>query len=335
MVHPKYDLRVNNSSERNKAASITRSLCSTSQHVSYVDMFQESSSDDTVSDSTVNPLGAANKREPSRYRLAVHKYMLASKRGIITGPTVRTCVSTIPKQSVASSNDSDSNATIVIEQDIKPSVVKECKTIGRNRKPNKKTKQKTFETKTYMLRKGGTSAKAKKKGRKQYLFKFLMCALRWPTCKERNDHFKQKHRKLQCKKCKKFFHTPSAFSLHQYIHKDGQFECDVCKQFFPFRSHLDHHMVSHWETRKYKCQEPFCEKDFTHKSDLVKHECTHSGVMYKCSKCDYSNSDERNYNQQLRKHTNDKPFLCKQCREHFKYTMQLKRHRLNPNNSCS
>ena len=162
-----------------------------------------------------------------------------------------------------------------------------------------------------------------------------MCALRWPTCKEQNDHFKQKHRKLQCKKCKKFFRTPSTFILHQYVHRDGQFECKVCKAYFPFKSQLDHHMVSHRETREYKCQEPFCEKEFTHKSDLVKHERTHSGVMYKCSKCDYSNSDKRNYNQHLRRHTDDKPFKCKQCGERFKYTMQLKRHRLSPENTCS
>ena len=142
-----------------------------------------------------------------------------------------------------------------------------------------------------------------------------MCALRWSTCKERNDHFKQKHCKLQCKKCKKFFLTPSAFTLHWYIHNDGQFECNVCKAFFPFKSQLDHHMVCHSETREYKCQEPFCKCDFTHKSDLVKYECTHSSVVYKHSKCNYSNSDERNYNQHLRKHTNETPFQCKQCRE--------------------
>ena len=143
------------------------------------------------------------------------------------------------------------------------------------------------------------------------------------------------HRKLQCEKCKKFFCTPSAFSLHKYIHRDGQFECNVCRASFPFKSQLEHHMVSHSETREYRCLEPFCEKEFTHKSDLVKHERTHSGVMYKCSKCEYSNSDEWNYNQHLRKHTDVTPFQCKQCGECFKYTMQLKRHREKPDNTCS
>ena len=248
-------------------------------------MFQDSSSDDTASDTTVSqPLGAAIKREPFHYRLAAHRYMLASRRGIITGPKVRTHASTAPKQKVPTNEDTDSDAKVILEDDIKPPVPCKRKTTGRNKKPRSKTKQKTFVTKTYILQKESSAPKSKKKRRrKPYLFKCLMCALRWPTCKEQNDHFKLKHRKLQCKKCKKFFRTPSAFTLHQYTHRDGQFECEVCKAYFPFRSQLDHHMVSHRETREYKCQEPFCEKHFTHKSDLVKHERTHSGVMYKCS----------------------------------------------------
>ena len=155
--------------------------------------------------------------------------MLASRRGIITGPTVRTCASTFPKWETPINEDTDSDATVILEEDIKPPVPNKRKITGCNKKPNKKTKQKTFVTKTYILRKGGSAVKPKKKRRKPYLFKCLMCALRWPTCKERNYHFKLKHWKLQCKKCKKFFHTPSAFTLHQYIHRDGQFECNVCK----------------------------------------------------------------------------------------------------------
>ena len=239
--------------------------------------------------------------------------MLASRKGIITGPKVRTHASTIVKKETPAVDSTDSDATVLLDEDYVPKTLPLQKTTGCNNKPRKKTKQKTFVTKTYILRKGGSKAKVRPKCRKPYLFKCLMCELRWATCKERNDHFKCKHRKLQCKKCKKFFCTPSAYTLHQYVHNDGQYECTVCKACFPFRSQLDHHMVSHSESHEFKCQEPFCDWDFTHKSDLVKHEHMHSGVVYQCSHCTYSNTDERNYNQHLRKHTKETPFMCKMC----------------------
>ena len=93
-----YDLRTKDIPKGNKATSTTRSHQSVSQNVSYVNMFQESSSKDTASEATVKPLGAAIKREPSHYRLVAHIYMLASRRGIITRPKVRTRASTVPKQ---------------------------------------------------------------------------------------------------------------------------------------------------------------------------------------------------------------------------------------------
>ena len=68
-----YDLRAKDTPKGNKATSTTRSCRSISQNVSYVDMFPESSSNDTVNEATVQPLGAAIKREPSHYRLAAHK----------------------------------------------------------------------------------------------------------------------------------------------------------------------------------------------------------------------------------------------------------------------
>ena len=196
--HASYGLRTKESPKRKKATSTTRSRQSVSQNVSYVNMFQDSSSDDTPSDATITkPLGAAIKREPSQYRLAAHRYMLASRRGIITGPKVRTRASTTPKQKVPTNEDTDSDMTVILEDNIKPPVSCKRKTTGHNKKPRNKIKQKTFVTKTYILQKGGSAPKPKKKRRKKpYLFKCLMCALRWPTCKERNDHFKLKHRKL-------------------------------------------------------------------------------------------------------------------------------------------
>ena len=161
--------------------------------------------EDTANEGLVQAVGPAIKREPSHYRLAAHKYMLASRRGIISGPKVHTHASKVPKKEKPTEENSDSDATVILEEDNKPNNPTTRKTTGRNNKSKKKSKQKTFVNKTYILRKGGTNVKPKNKRRKLYLFKCLMCELRWSTCKERNDHFKQRHHKLQCKKCKKFF----------------------------------------------------------------------------------------------------------------------------------
>ena len=149
-----YGLRTKETPKRNKATSTTRSRRSVSQNVSYVNMCQDSNFDDTTSDATVSrPLGAAIKREPSHYRLATHRYMLASRKGIITGPKVHTRASTVPKQEVPTNENTDSDATVIVEDNIKPPVPhkRKRKTTGRNKKPRNKTMQKTFVTKTYIL----------------------------------------------------------------------------------------------------------------------------------------------------------------------------------------
>ena len=240
--NPSNDLRPKTITSGNKATSTMRSRHPASQNISYVDLFRDNSSGDTAGEGMEQTVGAVTKREPSHYRLAAHKYMLARKRGILSGPRVGTRASVVPKKDEPNPIESDSDATVILDNN--------NKTRGRKKNTNKKRKQKTFITKTYVLRKGGLPRRARNKRKKQYLFKCLMCSLRWATCKERNDHFKRKHRKLQCEKCKKFFRTPSAFSLHKYIHRDGQFECNVCRAYFPFKSQLEHHMVSHSETRE-------------------------------------------------------------------------------------
>ena len=158
-----YDLRAKDIPKGNKATSTTRSRRSVSQNVSYADLFQESSSKDTANEGTVQPLGMAIKREPSHYRLAAHRYMLPSRRGIITGPKVCTHASTIPNQETPTNEDTDSNATVILEDNIKPPVPNKRKTTRRNKKPRNKTKQKMFVTKTYILRKGGSTPKPRKK----------------------------------------------------------------------------------------------------------------------------------------------------------------------------
>ena len=188
--NPSYDLRPKTITSGNKATSTMRSRCPASQNISYVDLFRDNSSDDTAGEGVEQPVGAATKREPSHYRLAAHKYMLTRKRGILSGPRVRTRASVVPKKDEPNPIDSDSYATVILDNNNKSPVPAKNKTRGRNKNTNKKRKQKTFVTKTYVLRKGGIPRRARNKRKKQYLFKCLMCSLRWATCKERNDHFK-------------------------------------------------------------------------------------------------------------------------------------------------
>ena len=59
------------------------------------------------------PVCAVTKREPSHYRLAAHKYMLARKKGILSGLRVRTRASVVPKKDEPNQTDSDSDATVI------------------------------------------------------------------------------------------------------------------------------------------------------------------------------------------------------------------------------
>ena len=82
----------------------------------------DSSSDDTAGEGMEQPVGAATKREPSHYRLAAHKYMLARKRGILSGPRVRTRASVVPKKDEPKPIDSDSDATVILDNNNKSPV---------------------------------------------------------------------------------------------------------------------------------------------------------------------------------------------------------------------
>ena len=146
-----------------------RSRRPATQNISYVNLFRDSSSDDTSGEGMVQPVGAATKREPSHYRLAAHKYMLARKRGILSGPRVRTHASVVPKKDEPDLIDSDSDATVILDNNNKSPVPAKTKTSGRNRNSNKRKKQKTFVTKTYVLRKGGLPRRARNK-RKNYTY---------------------------------------------------------------------------------------------------------------------------------------------------------------------
>ena len=164
--NPSYELRPKTITSGNKATSTVRSRRPANQNISYVNLFRDSSSDDTAGEGMEQPAGAATKREPSHYRLAAHKYMLARKRGFLSGPRIRTHASVVPKKDEPKPIESDSDATVILDNNNQSTVPAKNKTSGHNKNTNKRRKQKTFVTKTYVLRKGGLPRRARNKRKK-------------------------------------------------------------------------------------------------------------------------------------------------------------------------
>ena len=261
------------------------------------------------------------KSAPSGYRLASHKYMLAKRKGLIQGPAIRTRALKIPKTKTEPTSSIDSKA---MEEYVDPPVTKKHK-----RKTKKKTKPSrigTLVTRNYFLRKDGKGTSLNVKAKCKHKFRCPKCQTFCQSVKALNGHFKTHHRKVQCKICGKFFLTPGAAKLHSYTHQDGQYECTACKRTFAFKSQLVQHSYSHTTTRQYKCPEKNCDRSFTHEHDLKKHEKSHSGEVHYCTRCDYSNEDERLLNQHMNKHLRIKKYFCKMCKEGFIYSNQLKCH---------
>ena len=259
------------------------------------------------------------KSAPSGYRLATHKYMLAKRHGLIQGPTTRTRAMKIAKLEPVSSIDSEATEDYVESRE-------PVKHKRKSKKPTKPKRSGTLITRSYFLRKDGKGTSANVKPRQKHKFKCPKCQTFCPSVKALNAHFKLCHSKLQCKDCGKLFLTPGSYKLHTYTHHNSQFECNTCKCTFAFKSQLDQHMYSHTTTRQYHCPETGCDKSFSHEHDLKKHVKSHSDEVHYCTRCDYSNLDERLLNQHMNNHLKIKKYFCKMCKKGFIYSNQLKRH---------
>ena len=152
-----YDLWKREQNANNPATSTCRAKRSVSLNVSYVSLFDESSSEDTSNDVQSNQT-IPNKREPSHYRLAAHKYMLARKIGLNPGPTVRTRASTITKPDKNNNSSSDSDATIILDETHSSQTPVKNPTKGRNTKTGKNLKSKTFVYQNLLTLKGRSQA---------------------------------------------------------------------------------------------------------------------------------------------------------------------------------
>ena len=133
-----------------------------------------------------------------------------------------------------------------------------------------------------------------------------------------------------CSICSKHCKTISAMRMHEYEHGDIHDcnKCVDCGKGFPFASQLKTHRKSHLTALEHQCGK--CNKWFKNNGEADKHQAVHSGKVWSCTKCDYRCNNPRNLKAHQFKHNDTNRYTCDKCKKSFKYYMQYKRHKNNP-----
>ena len=121
---------------------------------------------------------------------------------------------------------------------------------------------------TYGIRKPKLKTKTRK-------FHCVKCKKLFDTVAELNEHFIERHRRLKCTQCGKVFSKPRSYEKHKYTHASKPHKCDTCGKGFTFQSHLKTHQLAHNPPKQFMCSRRNCNRGYSSKSDLRKHENSH------------------------------------------------------------
>ncbi|XP_061859511.1 zinc finger and BTB domain-containing protein 41 [Colius striatus] len=141
---------------------------------------------------------------------------------------------------------------------------------------------------------------------------------------------------LQCPKCDKKFDRIGKYESHTRVHTgEKPFECDICHQRYSTKSNLTVHRKKHssdtdFHKKEHKC--PYCNKLHASKKTLAKHvkrfhpENVQEFLSikktksegWKCDICKKSFTRRPHLEEHMILHSQDKPFKCTYCEEHFK-----------------
>ncbi|XP_072919607.1 zinc finger and BTB domain-containing protein 41-like [Hemitrygon akajei] len=141
---------------------------------------------------------------------------------------------------------------------------------------------------------------------------------------------------LQCPKCDKCFDRIGKYECHTRVHTgEKPFECDICNQRYSTKSNLTAHRKKHnsqaaFQRKEQKC--PFCNKLHASKKTLAKHvkrfhpdniqefftARKKRSEAWRCDVCNKTFTRRPHLEEHMILHTQDKPFKCSYCEEHFK-----------------
>lgn len=163
----------------------------------------------------------------------------------------------------------------------------------------------------------------------QKLFHCIECekcfTIQYELKKHMIKHTNQKT--YSCPICVKTFSRQGSLHVHQRLHTDPEprYECDLCDKRFHWNSNLKSHRRSHFRKR-FQCR--ICRKSFSNQFLLDAHGQHHlHEKWYECVWCKkiYLNRYKLNYHMK-NVHANFASFQCKQCKETFKTSIQLRSH---------
>ena len=292
---------------------------------------------DDDQDETTKLIKITGLSEPSPYRIAAQRFIAAQKRGLLPPPPNQSLPGIKVKSSSSSSEEGDSDSTVIYDipetvPNKDPDYVLLDETehskddVVEKKKPKTKpTKKVVIKFKTYGIK------KHKQPGyiAKNHKFKCAKCDKVFLTIDELNRHFMDNHWKLKCKDCGKTFQKPRSYQKHLYSHNVKPHNCVVCGKGFSFLSHLKTHEESHNDPKHFKCSARNCNRGYLSKSDLVKHERTHTRSVLKCTHkgCKYFTKDDRNLKSHLKSHTKKLRHFCPVCNKGFVHNTQMLRHK--------
>ena len=134
-------------------------------------------------------------------------------------------------------------------------------------------------------------------------------------------------RPFKCKSCDKSFTAQKYLSSHLRIHteeSERKFSCSLCPKRFVRKKHLEAHTRMHTNERPFSCSD--CGKTYKHEEQLRIHRRLHTGERFYCRHCNKGFTAKCDMEKHETVHSDVKGYKCDTCGSSFRAKGTLRTH---------